>query len=422
MKRMKQTKPVKTRRHDAASLANAGRGLATPFALALEGQAPGEAAEITVREILRHLPGRRIAGLADWGGRTVFFKAFLGKQAPRAWRRELEGLAAIAATGVPAPALLWQGGVKGGGLLLLCERIKAAQSLEAAWRAGAAGLQDAVMATLARLHSAGVRQRDIHLDNFLLGAEEGRRRLYLVDGGQVVQAQSGALSASACIGNLARFLAQFPQAMPLDLEAALASYCRHRGWPRERAPLEALLRQLARQRQARKRIYLGKAYRNCTRFVCEASWRRFQVCAREWDSPALRAFLANLDGAILGGALLKDGNSCTVAAVESPIGRLAIKRYNIKSPLHRLRRLFRPSRAWRVWRSALLLEFTGIRTPAPVAMIEERFGPLRGRAWYVSRLEEAPDARQVPSLRGKARQAAISEAAALLRLLGQAGD
>ena len=34
----------------------------------------------------------------------------------------------------------------------------------------------------------------------------------------------------------------------------------------------------------------------------------------------------------------------------------------------------------------------GISTPKPVALVEERFGPLRGRAWYVSEYVPGDDA------------------------------
>jgi len=60
-----------------------------------------------------------------------------------------------------------------------------------------------------------------------------------------------------------------------------------------------------------------------------------------------------------------------------------VKRYNLKSLGHRLRRFWRPSRAWHSWRNAQRLCLWGVPTPRPVALLEHRFGWLRGRAWYV---------------------------------------
>jgi tRNA A-37 threonylcarbamoyl transferase component Bud32 len=61
-----------------------------------------------------------------------------------------------------------------------------------------------------------------------------------------------------------------------------------------------------------------------------------------------------------------------------------IKRYNLKNARHALSRLWRPSRGWHSWREGHRLRLFGIATPAPLALIEERWGPLRGRAWLVT--------------------------------------
>ena len=44
------------------------------------------------------------------------------------------------------------------------------------------------------------------------------------------------------------------------------------------------------------------------------------------------------------------------------------------------------------WANTLRLEFLGINTLKPVALIEERFGPLRGRAYFNSRYLGGDDA------------------------------
>ena len=63
--------------------------------------------------------------------------------------------------------------------------------------------------------------------------------------------------------------------------------------------------------------------------------------------------------------------------------RVVIKRYNMKNGWHWLRRCTRPSRAWTNWRNAHWLELLGLHTPAPIAFLEMRCGPLRGRAYYL---------------------------------------
>jgi hypothetical protein len=80
---------------------------------------------------------------------------------------------------------------------------------------------------------------------------------------------------------------------------------------------------------------------------------------------------------------LKDGGSCSVTRVSTNQHELVIKRYNIKGMSHWLTRFWRPSRAWHSWLAAQRLRFLNIATPAPLAMIESRFGPLRRRAWFI---------------------------------------
>jgi tRNA A-37 threonylcarbamoyl transferase component Bud32 len=73
-----------------------------------------------------------------------------------------------------------------------------------------------------------------------------------------------------------------------------------------------------------------------------------------------------------------------VARVALGEAEAVIKRYNLKSVGHALSRLWRPSRAWHSWREAHRLQLFGIATPLPLALIEERLGPLRRRAWLVT--------------------------------------
>lgn len=61
-----------------------------------------------------------------------------------------------------------------------------------------------------------------------------------------------------------------------------------------------------------------------------------------------------------------------------------VKRYNIKSVGHWLSRFWRPSRAWVSWQNAHLLQFYGVGTPRPLALIEQRCGLLRGKAYFIS--------------------------------------
>lgn len=79
------------------------------------------------------------------------------------------------------------------------------------------------------------------------------------------------------------------------------------------------------------------------------------------------------------------GDSSTVAVVEANGIAIVVKRYNIKYLAHRMRVWFRRSRAMSSWLNARRLQALGIATVEPIAMIEERFGWLRGRAFFIYR-------------------------------------
>ena len=62
---------------------------------------------------------------------------------------------------------------------------------------------------------------------------------------------------------------------------------------------------------------------------------------------------------------------------------LVIKYHNYKDWLHRFRRYFRPTRASKNWYYSKLLLNEGIWVPEPVACIETRIGPLRGKSYFI---------------------------------------
>ncbi|NLD67667.1 MAG: hypothetical protein GX644_02530 [Limnobacter sp.] len=73
-----------------------------------------------------------------------------------------------------------------------------------------------------------------------------------------------------------------------------------------------------------------------------------------------------------------------IARFEADGQALVLKRYVATTQARRLRRALTPSRAARSWQAAWRLLAIGVGTPRPWLMIEQRFGPLRGRAWLVT--------------------------------------
>ena len=128
--------------------------------------------------------------------------------------------------------------------------------------------------------------------------------------------------------------------------------------------------------------YLKKCLRDCSLFKVDKRPDRFIAMVRD-EVELLTPLVADPDHWLDSGITLKQGRTATLAMVELGGRKLVIKRYNIKNPGHALSRCWRPSRAWHSWVEGHRLSFLGIATPRPLAMIEQRLGPLRRQAWVI---------------------------------------
>ncbi len=122
-------------------------------------------------------------------------------------------------------------------------------------------------------------------------------------------------------------------------------------------------------------------------------WRQSILCQQSYYTPAMRALLLDIDNTIKNPLqVLKDDPTSTVVVVEVDGHKLVIKRANTKDWMHFIRRFFSPSRARKNWDFAQHLSKIGINTFTPVAIKEERFGPLKGRSYFISTYIEGIDA------------------------------
>lgn len=332
-----------------------------------------DGAELHFVCILRFLPGKRISGEAIWQGKPVFAKLFVAAGAARHGGREKAGIDLLQGANIPTPALLATIPLADA-FLVVTDFLPGALSLEnSADTLDEARLGRAI-GLLASLHAAGLVHDDLHFGNFI---EHGDTML-LIDGDGVRPARS----ADDRRENLALFLSQLTPMQQAALPMLPATY----GHP---VDPELLARSVQRRRSERLRDYLRKALRNCTKFQVDRDTRHFSVVLRE-KAAQLLPVLGDADRLMAEGEMLKDGATCTVASVDAGT-QLVIKRYNLKHWRHALSRAWRPSRAWHSWLAGYRLAFYGIATPQPLAMLEERVGPLRGRAFLVTAHCAGPD-------------------------------
>lgn len=343
--------------------------------------------EFTFDKVVRTLPRRRFSGFATWRGLQVFAKLFIGRRAKIHWKREERGLRALQDASIFAPRILHSGRVEGG-YVLISERIVEGKTADDSWNDAADDdarieLVRRLAATLAAHHNAGLRQTDLHLHNFLVADEI----IYTLDGAGIVAKKPERQNA---LDNLALLLAQVHRRFDIHSASIYSGYARQRGWSVERGEVESLAARVEKARSRRLREYLLKTFRECSAFKCEKTFYRFTVYDRSCDSTELRRLLADPDSAFCG-ALLKIGNTSTVAKISPDSREFVIKRYNIKGAWHGVKRALRRTRAARSWANAHRLRFYEIATAKPIALIEKRHGPLRSTSYLITEFVPGPN-------------------------------
>ena len=367
-----------------AELRQQGRAPAVPFQVLGDN---GEA--MLMSRLLRVLPGKRIVGEAQWRGRRVLAKLFVAGRNSRHWERERQGVEALRAAQLPTPGIVSAGRLEGGGHFLITEFLEDSRTLAELWSGVhnqppgsplALEILQPAFALLGRVHAAGLLHTDLHLGNFLACKND----LFVIDGDGVMYAGKGATAlARQTLDNLALLLAQLPLAWESCLDPLVTAYESQQD--RLRPGREVLLQAVERARAQRLAHFLGKTLRDCSQFAVRYTTSLFSAVVRT-EREALSALLEDPDRFVAQGHRFKDGGTCTVARVEVAGRSLVIKRYNLKSFRHAMSRFWRPSRAWHSWVAGHRLAFYGISTPTPLAMLEERVGPLRRRAFLVTEL------------------------------------
>ncbi len=347
---------------NASELRKLERGVAAPFELNLR-QSPHN---LIINDILRNLPGRRLTALATWKGEQVVAKIFFHEDS-KYFQRDLEGVGRLNQAAVPTPKLLFTDSDRSGTIfVLIFEYIKDAKSLS--FETELTHYHRQIMGVLAKLHSHGMVHDDLHLDNFLVK----NHTLYCVDGDAIRQINpTGSLNQKASLKNVAQYFSQFSGIQ--DLHVCLEDYMQRREWGLPSGKI--FQNMLKAQRYKRLKKYGRKVLHSCTAVVSETTWFKRQIQPRD-----IAPLHGDMDALVAHGIIIKDGNTCTVAEENDWI----IKRYNMKSIWHGLSRALRLTRAENSWAFSHILQLLEINTAAPIALVERRLGPFRGKAYFVS--------------------------------------
>lgn len=339
------------------------------------------------QQVLRDLPGRRLVIKAlDSAGKAVIIKLFASEgKAQKDFQREIQGINAVKDSEVNTPALLATVKEAHGSALIY-------QFIENSQRFQLGDSSPERLKLLSRLmltlHLDGLYQDDIHLDNLLLNDQE----LVLLDLGSVKQSNDGkALDKDTSLTNLARLIAQFSLQEQMGLKPLIEMYYHGRDWEYTEDEQRQFTTRLEKVWQKRKSQYLKKCFRSCTITFYQQNFR-WQVAAKRefWKQSQIQS-VDDIEALFTDAQILKAGNTATVIRTQMGGLDVVIKRYNIKSLGHALSRCWRPSRAAISWRNANILLFMGIPTTMPLAFIEQRVGPLRCSAYFISEYREADE-------------------------------
>ncbi len=348
-------------------------------------------------KILRILPKKRLVLLAHVDDQQVVLKLFSAKhKGHREYDNEVKGSEAVTKTNVKTPALIEKSQNINGCFAVVYEYIKAANSFNLNNPNKTNSRITSLLNSMAELHQHGIYQDDIHLDNILLVDEE----IHLIDVGSIkISNDQNSLDKETSLKNLTKLFAQFYQLDQTNLVGALEIYYQVRNWSvdnvNQEQTIEAEIKKfdqlLSSAWKKRKQNYLSKCFRTCSMTKYEKTFSYEYAFRSDFIAKLDNDFIKNIDRLIETGSILKAGNSATVVKVNIQKKPVLIKRYNIKSFSHFLKRFWRPTRASHSWENANLLEFIGLKTPRPYGFIEKRIGWFRGIAYFISEYIESEE-------------------------------
>ena len=347
---------------------------------------------LVIQQVVRTVPGKRVVSRGEWNAQPVYAKLFLGKNRQRYAKRDAEGIQALLAANILTPRLLAQNKTLDGNMdVLIFEALLPSENCEVLWQKYNAtdrlSLAKKLCETLAKHHGANLLQTDLYFKNFIFYQEV----IYTLDGDGIRQFEK--LSQQRALENFAILLSKMDV---LEVEAwgevLLASYhTTHQYFSFSLATLRKLSVKFRTQAAEK---YVKKVLRTCTDVEVKKTDGNFVAIARQ-DLEAFQTITTEqLDETIKTATILKNGRTCTVALVDFSGKKCVIKRYNIKHIGHFLWRMLRKTRAANSWSNAHRVTLLGVASARPMALIEERFGFLSGKAYFLSEFVDALDIKQ----------------------------
>jgi tRNA A-37 threonylcarbamoyl transferase component Bud32 len=359
-----------------------------------------DASPIEVEAVVRLVPQQREVVRGVWQDKngithSVYAKKFLGNRAFKHFQRDLAGVNCLLAANIATPPLLFEGEVeqKNAAYVAIFSAIKDAKNAEEIWcnlsEEARFNLAYKLVQAVAQHHRAGLQQTDLYLKNFLVANDV----IYSLDG-DGIRPLPAMFRRYQQLKNLATLFSKMDVLEDVWIERLYKTYCQETGIDFALScalNVQYLTEQI--RYQVTSRYADKKVFRSCTDVKVTQNFRCFEAIAADFGLAC--PDLSSLDQFLLKAELnIKNGRTCTISMALLASKQVIIKRYNIKHFWHGVNRAFRSSRAAKSWANAHRLIISNIATAKPLALVEERFGCLRRRAYYLSEYIDAPDVMQ----------------------------
>ncbi len=350
----------------------------------------GKDESLSCTSLLRVVPGRREVYDALWNDRSVIVKVFSHKiSSRRHLKREWEGLNKLTELELSSPKPLFHGKTKDGRLVIVVEKIADSSTVldvfqKALEPAKKLDLLVLVGKELAKQHTKGVLQKDLHLGNFLLADD----KVFLLDPGQMrfLRCEIG---KKAGISQLAMLASYLPDSDTTSIEKLHQEYFSARGWHPEKSDEALIQEQITVHRRKGTMKGLKKCLRTNKRHLQLNTGKYLAVFDRNFTLGAEPLdFIEQIDALMDKGEILKNGNTCYVSRLMWNNRDVVVKRYNHKGLIHSLRHTIKKSRARHGWLHAHRLRMLQIPTPKPLAYIEQRKYKLVWKSYLITKYVE----------------------------------
>ena len=347
-----------------------------------------ESFKLDLKACVREVPGKRRVFQGFWDGKSAYLKVFEHpSSAKKHYERELKGLNLFTKNKVLTPEILWHGRlkeisdfkIKSDSYAIVTKSVENNISFNEYYQNNndrKKALKE-LFEIIQNHHKTGLIQNDIHPGNFIVSGED----IYSLDGDTLIESSS----KEEQLKNFALLLAQFPVS---DNDLLVSTLAEVYSLPDD---FELLLFN-ARVKRCQK--YLKKVFRQCTEIEHQAKDGLNVWIKKDFLSVELEEVSRNPETLFPDNPedLLKNGNTASVALAKIGSLDVVIKRNNFNKNFKAFTRRLRKSRSAISWENAFRLVNYGFLTPTPIALIENKVGPLLKNAYIITEKKNGPDA------------------------------